>query len=59
MIVHVGYEVAGLRIVVMVCSGRMLVLLQVRATMVAAQAVTRGEAVSLSRALDESGTIVI
>ena len=35
------------------------VLLQVRATMVAGQAVTRGEAVSLSRALKESGTIVI
>ena len=34
------------------------VLLQVRATMVAGQAVTRGEAVSLSRALKESSTKV-
>ena len=35
------------------------VLLQVRATMVAAQAMTRGEAVGWSRALNESSTIVI
>ena len=33
------------------------VSLQVRATMVAGQAVTRGEAGSLSRALNESGTV--
>ena len=31
-------------------------LLQVRATMVAGQAVTRGEAVSLSRGAQQSGT---
>ena len=49
----------------MVHSGRMLVVWatacrykpQVRATMVAGQAVTRGEAGSLSRALNESGTV--
>ena len=33
------------------------VSLQVRATMVAGQAVTRGEFVSLSRAINESGTV--
>ena len=35
------------------------VLLQVPATMVAAQAVAHGEGVSLSRALDGSGTMTI
>ena len=35
------------------------VLSQVHATMVAAQAVTRGERVSLSRAAQQSGTTVI
>ena len=68
MIVLVGYIFAGSRIVVMVPSGPQWadvgclgnrVLLQVRATMVAAQAMTRGEAVGWSRALNESSTIVI
>ena len=62
MVVLVGYSVAGRRIVVVVRSGRMSlsgnrVSLQVRATIVASQAVTRREAVSLSRALKESGTV--
>ena len=35
------------------------VSLQVRATIVVGQAVTRGQAVSLSRALNESGTVFI
>ena len=32
--------------------------LQVRATVVAGQAVTRGEFISLSRALNDSGTVL-
>ena len=47
MVVLVGYSVAGLRADVG-CLGNH-VLLQVRATIVADQAVARGETVSLSR----------
>ena len=64
MIVLVGYSVAGRRIVVVVpvggcrCLGNR-VPLQVHATIVAGQAVTHGETVGLSRALNESGTVDI
>ena len=63
MVVLVGYSVAGWRIVDVVRSGRMLcclgnhVLLKVPATIVADQAVARGETVSLSRGAQQSGTI--
>ena len=65
MVVLVGFSIAGLRIVDVVRSGRMLVvwgnhvLLQVPATIVADQAVTRGEGVSLPRGAEESSCIVI
>ena len=60
MVVLVGYSVAGRRIVDVVRSVRMLhVLLQVPATIVADQAVARGETVSLSRGVQQSGTIDI
>ena len=61
MIVLVGYGVAGLRIVDMVRSGRMLVVWATACCnkFAPAQAVTRGEAASLSRGAQQSGTIDI
>ena len=59
MVVLVGYSIAGIHIVVVVHSGRMWVVvsLQVRVAIVAGQVVTRGELGSLSRTLNESGTV--
>ena len=64
MVVLVGYSVAGRRNVVVVRSGRMSLSGQPRVVASAChdgvgQAVTRGETVSLSGALDESGTVDI